>query len=46
MAFVAVVAFFYDVGKSGGDFLLKENYRVPYKEDEFKTLKRMKEYVR
>ena len=41
-----LTAFFYQLGKSGNDFTLKENYRIPYNEDEFSCLKRMQEFIR
>ena len=43
---IKFVVFFYDVGKSGGDFCIKETFAVPYNDADFKSLKKTKEYVR
>ena len=43
---IKFVVFFYDIGKSGNDFTVKETHAVPYNDQDFKTLKKMKEYVR
>ena len=43
---IKFIVFFYDVGKSGNDFCVKENHAVPYIEKEFETVKKMQEYVR
>ena len=42
---INVVAFYYELGKKGNDFVLKENYCVPYVVSEFSTVKKMKEYI-
>ena len=42
---IKLIVFFYDVGKSGGDFCVKETHAVPYNDKEFKREK-MNEYVR
>ena len=41
-----VVAFFYEEGRGGNDFLYKENYKVPYKEEEMATIKKAINYIR
>ena len=41
-----MVAFFYKTGKTGNDFEIKENHRIPYVEEKFKILKRTIEFVK
>ena len=31
---ILLLTFYYDVGKSGNDYLYKEAYKIPYKEAE------------
>ena len=43
--FINVTAFFYKLGESGSNFTFKENYRIPYKEDEFSSIKKMRLFI-
>ena len=38
--------FFYKTGETRNDFEIKENHRIPYVEEKFKTLKRTIEFIR
>lgn len=40
-----VAAFYYKLGDSGANYVLKENYRVPYVDAEFLSLSKMKLYI-
>ena len=40
-----LTAFFYKLGESGRNYMLKENHRIPYEENEFSSLKKMSLYI-
>ena len=43
---IPLVAFFYEVGKSGNEYTMKETHRLPHKERYFDSLKQLTEYAR
>ena len=43
---IKLIVFFTMLEKVGGDFCVKETHAVPYNDKEFKSIKKMKEYVR
>ena len=43
---IKCVVFYYKSERSGNDFEYKEVYKIPYKEDEFSSLKKAVQYIR